>query len=245
MVSSHAGLRYQLWIFRLRILHKNRQYRDTSTCLPTHTKQRFVKVAKVRIICTRSSSIVILLPTNTPTRIKKRSKTPNEPKMHDNDKTCFTFRTACLCPNSCATDDDRQMKMTASAQCGPHCCPSLQLVARFVLNAAMALHGRSTLSCPNHFSLCVIRFGTCSLWRLLGLDIRSGPLSSTCGLMMSARIASPCFPRPRFEVGLSSHVPQVSAKRVRKSCSIKSRTLRSSITMYSMLARPRLTSRYR
>ena len=40
-------------------------------------------------------------PTNTPTRIKKRSRTPNEPKMHDNDKTCFTFRTACLCPNSC------------------------------------------------------------------------------------------------------------------------------------------------
>ena len=32
--------------------------------------------------------------------------------MHDNDKTCFVFRTACLCPNSCATNDDRQMWMT-------------------------------------------------------------------------------------------------------------------------------------
>ena len=32
--------------------------------------------------------------------------------MHDNDKTCFVFRTACLCPNSCATNDDRQMRMT-------------------------------------------------------------------------------------------------------------------------------------
>ena len=80
---------------------------------------------------------------------------------------------------------------------------------------------------------------------LLGLDIKRGPLSSTCGLMMSVRIASPCFPRPRLELGLSSRVPQVSAKRVRQSCSIKSRTLRSSVTMYSMLARPRLTSPHR
>ena len=32
--------------------------------------------------------------------------------MHDNDKTCFVFRTACLCPNSCETNDDRQMRMT-------------------------------------------------------------------------------------------------------------------------------------
>ena len=35
------------------------------------------------------------------------------------------------------------------------------------------------------------------LWRLW-VDISPGPLSSTRGLMMSARIASPCFPRPRF-----------------------------------------------
>ena len=35
-------------------------------------------------------------------------------------------------------------------------------------------------------------------------DIRRGPLSSTCGLMMSARIASLCLSRPRFELGLSS-----------------------------------------
>ena len=74
-------------------------------------------------------------------------------------------------------------------------------------------------------------------------DIRRGSLSSTCGLM--TRIASSGFPRPSFEVGLSSRVPQVSAKRVRQSCSIKSRTLLSTITMYSMLARPRLTSRNR
>ena len=32
--------------------------------------------------------------------------------MQDNDKTCFVSRTACLYPNSCATDDDRQMRMT-------------------------------------------------------------------------------------------------------------------------------------
>ena len=36
------------------------------------------------------------------------------------------------------------------------------------------------------------------------MDIGRGPLSSTCGLMMTARIASPCVPRPRFELGFSS-----------------------------------------
>ena len=51
-------------------------------------------------------------PTNTPTGINEQSRTPNEPKMHDNDKTCFVFRTACLCSNCCATNDDRQMRMT-------------------------------------------------------------------------------------------------------------------------------------
>ena len=50
-------------------------------------------------------------PTNAPTTIKKRSRTPSEPKMHDNDKARFVFRTACLCQNSCATNDDRQMRM--------------------------------------------------------------------------------------------------------------------------------------
>ena len=43
--------------------------------------------------------------------------------------------------------------------------------------------------------------------------------------MQSARIASPCFPPPRFELGLSSRVPQVSAKRARPSCPIRPRLL--------------------
>ena len=43
-------------------LVQNRQSRDTVTCIPAHTEQRFVKVAEVRIICTKSGSIVILLP---------------------------------------------------------------------------------------------------------------------------------------------------------------------------------------
>ena len=47
MVSSHAGLRYQLWIFRLECLYKNQQYRDAVTCLPTHTEQGFAKVVEV------------------------------------------------------------------------------------------------------------------------------------------------------------------------------------------------------
>ena len=33
----------------------------------------------------------------------------------------------------------------------------------------------------------------------------------------SARVASSCFPRPRFELGLSSRVPKISAKRARLS----------------------------
>ena len=52
-----------------------------------------------------------------------------------------------------------------------------------------------------------------------------GPLPSTCGFMQSTRIAFPCFPRPRFELGLSSRVPQVSAKRARLSCPIRPRLL--------------------
>ena len=42
-------------------LAQNRQYRVTVTCLPTLTGQGNVKDAKVRILCTRSGSIVVLL----------------------------------------------------------------------------------------------------------------------------------------------------------------------------------------
>ena len=58
--------------------------------------------------------------------------------------------------------------------------------------------------------------GVCNSWT-------SGRLPSTLGFTTSARIASPCFTRPRFELGLSSRAPQVSAKRVRLSCFFKSR----------------------
>ena len=43
-------------------LVQNRQYRDTVTCIPAQTEQGFAKIAEVRIICTRSGSIVTLLP---------------------------------------------------------------------------------------------------------------------------------------------------------------------------------------
>ena len=39
----------------------------------------------------------------------------------------------------------------ATAHCARHCCPSLLFVTRFVLNAPMALHGRSTVSCTTTF----------------------------------------------------------------------------------------------
>ena len=92
-------------------LVQNRQYRDTVSCLPAHTEQTSAKVAEVRIICTRSGSVVILLNQHT-NRHQGTIKDTSEPKMHDNDKTCLVFRTACLCPNSCAANDDRQMRMT-------------------------------------------------------------------------------------------------------------------------------------
>ena len=62
-------------------------------------------------------------------------------------------------------------------------------------------------------------------------------MPSSCGSVQSARIVYPCFPRPRFELGLSSRVPQVSAKRTRPPRPIKTRAPRSSITTVSTLAR--------
>ena len=56
----------------------------------------------------------------------------------------------------------------------------------------------------------------------------SHSVPSSCGSVQSARIAYSCFPRPRFELGLSSCFPQVSAK---------TRAPRSSVTKKSTLAR--------
>ena len=46
-------------------------------------------------------------------------------------------------------------------------------------------------------------------------------MPSSCGSVQSTRLAFPCFPRPRFELGLSSRVPKVSAKRARQPCAIR------------------------
>ena len=80
-------------------LARNRQYRDTVTCLPTHTEQKIVTVAKVRKSVPEVAVSRYCSHQHT-NNIRKRSRTPNEPMMHDNDKTCFTFQPACLCPNS-------------------------------------------------------------------------------------------------------------------------------------------------
>ena len=92
-------------------LAQNRQYRDNVTCLPTHTEQICHGCEDPKNLYQKWQSLDTAL-TNTPTEIKKRSRTLNEPMMHDNDKTCLTFQSTCLCPNSCATNDDRQMRMT-------------------------------------------------------------------------------------------------------------------------------------
>ena len=70
-------------------------------------------------------------------------------------------------------------------------------------------------------SMCALVLrGVCTSWT-------SGHLPLTPGFMTSARIASPCFTRPKFELGLSSRAPEVSAERVRLSCTLKSRVFSS------------------
>ena len=57
---------------------------------------------------------------------------------------------------------------------------------------------------------------TCALFlRNVCFLTSSRSLSSSCGCVQSVLIAYPCFPRPRFELGHTSRVPQVSAKRAR------------------------------
>ena len=109
-------------------LTQNQQYRDTVTCLQAHTEQRFAKVAKVRIFCARSGSIVILLP---PTH---QQGSRNKQGRQMNLRCTIMTKTACLCPNSCATNDGRQMRMTDKDT--PHlfffCCIHLRLRFTFL-----------------------------------------------------------------------------------------------------------------
>ena len=85
-------------------LVQNRQYRDTVTCLPGHTDQRFAKVAEVRIICTRSGSIVILLP---PTH----QQGSRNSQGHQMNQRCTMMTKLVLCsePHTCAQTAVRQM----------------------------------------------------------------------------------------------------------------------------------------
>ena len=88
----------------------------------------------------------------------------------------------------------------------------------------MALHGRSSVSSTAQFLLTVISFGASlsrgsvpAFTKNLGKAcahsffvtsascgrraiLHRRPLPPTCGFMTSARIASPCFPRPKFEL---------------------------------------------
>ena len=69
-------------------------------------------VAKVQIFSPRSDSIVILLSPTHRDKRDKQSRTPDEPKMRDNDQNVFTIQPACLCPNSYTGKDARQKLMT-------------------------------------------------------------------------------------------------------------------------------------
>ena len=58
---------------------------------------------------------------------------------------------------------------------------------------------------PGQSMCALVLRGVCTSWT-------SGHLPLTPGFMTSARIASPCFTRPKFELGLSSRAPEVSAE---------------------------------
>ena len=72
MVSSHTGLRNQLWIFRLRTLQE-KQYRDTVASPPTHQQTKIVTVQKWQYRGTAS--------TNTPTQTETLPAETNDPRM--------------------------------------------------------------------------------------------------------------------------------------------------------------------
>ena len=84
-----------------------RQYRDIVTCLSAHNEQRLVKVVNVQIICTRSGSIVMLLP---PTH--QQGSRSNQGYQMNQRCTIMTNLNRMPVPNSCATRDGCQMRMT-------------------------------------------------------------------------------------------------------------------------------------
>ena len=68
--NRQIHLQGDVWIFRLGILYKIDSYRDTVTCFTRTHRTKIVKVAKVRIICTRSSNTVILHHQQTDNEVK-------------------------------------------------------------------------------------------------------------------------------------------------------------------------------
>ena len=73
---------------------------------------------------------------------------------------------------------------------------------------------------------------------------RQAILPPTFGFVTCARTASPCFTRPRSELGLSSRAPQVSAPGVQLLCSIKSRVFSFMRHHVLNVGRPRHTCRH-
>ena len=73
-----------------RNLPNNRPSRFTVTCLPAHTGQSLSRLRRSELSCYYSHP-------NT-NNSKRRSKIPDEPKMHDKDKTCFCVPTRAPVP---------------------------------------------------------------------------------------------------------------------------------------------------
>ena len=94
-----------------------RQYRDIVTCLSAHNEQRLVKVVKVQIICTRSGSIVMLLP---PTH-QQRSRSNQGYQMNQRCTIMTNLNRMPVPKQLCnkrwlSDEDDRQRYTTADIQ---------------------------------------------------------------------------------------------------------------------------------
>ena len=89
----------RLVIFRLQVLHKN----DSIVILQRvyqHTQNENCQCCEGPNNLYQKWQYRDTAPTKNTTSNRKRSRTPKEPMMHDNDKTCFVLKPACLCPNS-------------------------------------------------------------------------------------------------------------------------------------------------
>ena len=108
-VSSHAGLRYQLWIFSLRLQHnKNSIVKLMSVHQRTQTKLSRLRRSKQSLPEVQHRGTAS---TNTPTQTGELSEMPTNQKCTIMTNVSRCSQPACLCQHSCRNKDARQMRM--------------------------------------------------------------------------------------------------------------------------------------